>query len=461
MSQPSHFRNFLYVYQKHQLIGYLNFQGGYYEFAYDSDYLCQDEAGPLSPELILTDAVFSSERLFNVFEQVIPEGVDRNILENQADSANDFDLLPLLKNIYGDLAFFQTKPKWEEIEKYRSPRYVEVKTEILSENTFPNVLNLDIKIDEKTLFPPNLLPAKHFRPSGLSGFQHKFSVVMNHKLIRLPEKNEACQYFMKPYSPARANPESEYYLPHLAINEHLFMTFAKNELGFDVPWSGIVKNPADSEYHYIVKRYDRYKGYKFSCHEFATLVGLVSETKYQMSSEQLFKNIKQYLTLKTERLKLLKYYFYSMVIAHEDMHTKNLSVLKEDKKFLMSPLYDIATTAVYQGASARETALLINGKNKNIRPADFYQLVELLEVDRRDFNKAATEILLKYRHQLPHYFTQLEKLPEEMRFYERSRVHSPNRKLRITKSLQFVNRLRRKHQARLKQLEKAGWYELM
>ncbi len=76
--------------------------------------------------------------------------------------------------------------------------------------------------------------------------------------IRQPIKNEASHYFIKPYHPSRAHPESEYYLPHLAINEHLFMSFAKNELGFDVPWNGIIKNPTDEEYHYIVKRYDKY-----------------------------------------------------------------------------------------------------------------------------------------------------------------------------------------------------------
>jgi serine/threonine-protein kinase HipA len=158
------------------------------------------------------------------------------------------------------------------------------------------VLNLAIHIDEKTLFPPNTQPLKNFRPSGLSCFQHKLSVVINNNdtIIRQPHKNEESHYFIKPYHPARANKTSEYYLPHLAINEHLFMTFAKNALGFDVPASGIVKNPTDSEYHYIIKRYDRYKGYKFSCDEFASLVGLNSETKYQISSEQLFKTLKKF-----------------------------------------------------------------------------------------------------------------------------------------------------------------------
>jgi serine/threonine-protein kinase HipA len=445
----------MFVYKKTQLVGYLNFEKGVHEFAYDCDYLCQAEAKPVSVDMPLDTAVLVSERLFNVFEQVIPEGQDRKLLEKQARSANDFDLLPFLKDIYGDLQFSKTKLQFDDKVYFYQLNYGDLKAEILGENTFPNVLNMVVQIDDNILFPASDNNVTNFRPSGLSGFQHKLSVVINGNVIRQPTKHEESHYFIKPYHPDRANPQSEYYLPHFAINEHLFMTFAKNELGFEVPFNGIVKNPTDKEYHYIVKRYDRYKGYKFAHDEFATLVGLNSETKYQISSEHLFKNLKKYLTLKRERLVLLKDYFYSMVIAHDDMHTKNLSVMTESQTFCMAPLYDIATTAFYQGASQYETALLINGKNKNIRPADFYRLVELLEVNT--FDKATADILYKYTYKLPEYFEKLEKLPSLL-FYERSRVHSPTRKPRLTQSLSLADRLRRKHRERIKRLEKVGWY---
>jgi HipA-like protein len=89
----------MFVYKKNQLVGYLNFKGGQHTFTYDNDYLCQEDAKPVSPDIPLTDTVLVSERMFNVFEQVIPEGQDRKILEKQAGSANDFDLLPLLKDM--------------------------------------------------------------------------------------------------------------------------------------------------------------------------------------------------------------------------------------------------------------------------------------------------------------------------------------------------------------------------
>jgi serine/threonine-protein kinase HipA len=454
----------LFVYKKRQMVGYLYFprrlSGSRYEFLYANEYLGQTDAEPLAVDMPLTTELLTSESIFKVFEQVIPEGLDRKLLESKAKSANAFDLLPWLQEVYGDLQFAKTKLPVNGETSHYTLNYAEVKTEILDENTFPNVLNLALEIDDGVLFPKGIQKSQ-FRPSGLSGYQHKLSVVMNHHQVRQVQAKEKghSEYFLKPYNRSKANPDSHYYMPHLAINEHLFMTFAKNELGFEVPWSGLIKKPDDTEYHYLVKRYDRYQGEKISYTEVATLVGLDSETKYQMTSERLFTDLKPFLT-KEERLILLKYYFYSLLIVHEDMHTKNLAVRTEGGKHYMAPLYDIATTAIYQGY-VRETALLINGKDRHIRPEDFYKLVELIEIQPKIFDKEATNMLSQYTHQLPKYFDQLEeKLPGVM-FYKRKRVGRPDRKPRVIQTMSLMERLRRKHQERIKQLDNTGWYKYL
>lgn len=455
----------LFVYKKRPVVGYLYFprrpHGFRYEFLYANEYLCQADAEALAVDMPLTAELLTSESIFNVFEQVIPEGLDRKLLESKAKSANVFDLLPLLQEVYGDLQFAKTRLPVNEKTGDYSFNYAEVKAEILGENTFPNVLNLAIEIDDSVLFPKGIQKSQ-FRPSGLSGFQHKLSVVINHHQVRQVQakENGHSKYFLKPYNLLKANPDSHDYMPHLAINEHLFMTFAKNELGFEVPWSGLIKKSEDTEYHYLVKRYDRYEGHEFSYNEVATLVGLRSETKYQMTSEQLFTALKEFLTGEEERLVLLKYYFYSLLIVHEDMHTKNLSVRTESGKNYMAPLYDIATTAIYQGY-VRETALRINGKDRNIRPEDFYKLVELMEIQPKIFDKEAANILSQYTYQLPKYFDQLEEKLPGMMFYKRTGVGRPDRKPRISQSLPLVERLRRKHQERIRQLDNKGWYKYL
>ncbi len=459
MNPKIYFENFLFVYKKTQLIAYLNFEKGQYRFAYDSHYLCQAKASPISPKMELTEEILQSEKLFNVFEQLIPEGQDRKIVEKKAGSANDFDLLPFLQQIYGDLEFSKTAlaPKNDS----HRINYSDIKNEILGDNTFPTIFEQDIYIDDNTLFPENHAldkVIKRFTPSGLSGFQHKLSIVLNGKSIREPKEGETAYYFMKPYSLQKANPHSEDYFPHLAINEHLFMTFAKNELGFEVPSNGIVKRQGDNEYHYIVKRFDRYKGYKFSYHEFATLMGLDSETKYQSTSEKMFKRIKKYLTLPKARLTLLKYYFYSMLIVHEDMHTKNLSVGTEGKNITMSPLYDIATTAIYQNTLGYETHLPINGKRSNIRRKDFYVLVDIMDINRSLFDQAASFILFNYTHKLPEYFDKLKEFCSDAKIYKKTRANLSGKKPRLIQAFSLAETLIQYHQTRIKQLKKNGWY---
>ena len=165
-----------------------------------------------------------------------------------------------------------------------------------------------------------------------SGYQHKLQVTVDDKTIKTPNESDAVDFFIKPYDPLKADKDSEYYFPHIAINEHLHMSFAKNELGFDVPMSGIFKKDSDQEYHYIVKYFDRIGNYKFQRKELSTYMRLDSENKYNTSSEKLFGATLEIFPRDSDRLRMLEYYFYSFVIKHEDMHTKNISAIYDKEK---------------------------------------------------------------------------------------------------------------------------------
>jgi len=75
---------------------------------------------------------------------------------------------------------------------------------------------------------------------------------------------------------------------------------------------------------------------------------------------------------------MLEYYFYSFVIKHEDMHTKNISNIQDSGKVLLAPLYDIATTSFYRGIHGYESHLPINGKQTNIRLKDFLERASII-----------------------------------------------------------------------------------
>ena len=150
--------------------------------------------------------------------------------------------------------------------------------------------------------------------------------------------DSAHAYILKPYSKPKANKDNENYFPHISLNEHLFMSFAKNTLGFRVPYSAIVKNENDEEYHYIVKRFDRFGLHRYAKSTFAVFLGLRSDKKCDRSSEKVLERVAKEVISPHERMELLKYYVYSVIIQHEDMHTKNLSLIYDRELVLINKL---------------------------------------------------------------------------------------------------------------------------
>jgi hypothetical protein len=104
--------------------------------------------------------------------------------------------------------------------------------------------------------------------------------------------------------------------------------------------------------------------------------------------------------------------------------------------------------------------LSIGGKYKNISPNVFCQLVNLLEVSEQRFNKAAADILFQYTYKLPEYFDKLDTLADIM-FHKRTKVNLPGKKPKIIESILLSERLKRKHQERIRQLESKGWYKFL
>jgi len=92
------------------------------------------------------------------------------------------------------------------------------------------------------------------------------------------------------------------------------MSFAKNAYGFDVPYSGVVVG--DRDFHYLVKRYDRYDGDKYEQRDFAQIMDIQSNQKYYTTSERLFDAIADMVKCKEERLKFLEFYLFSFVIEN-------------------------------------------------------------------------------------------------------------------------------------------------
>jgi serine/threonine-protein kinase HipA len=175
----------------------------------------------------------------------------------------------------------------------------------------------------------------------------------------------------------------------------------------------------------------------------------------------MFIRICKELASKEERMKLLRYYFYSMLIVHEDMHTKNLSLIFDGSISLMAPLYDIATTSIYPLLKGYESHLTIDGQQSNITPKNFKKLVDITGIKWSVFKKEADLIIEAYVNILPSYIERLSNITPE------PTVRKLRRKARrgdliyvvdvTTPPFTLVSILLSKHAQRIKGLKELAW----
>ena len=431
----------LVVFSSGNLVGYLQYGTGEYTFEYDSKYKGEEFDG------LYKDKINTATELFTYFENLIPEYDRRDkLLRNKNDLA---DILNGLDNSHGALDFVL----FEELFKYK-PNYgkrenwISVKEKILFRNAFPNLIDADVTIDD------NILDATaNTEHSDLSGYQTKVDInIVDNKIV---ESNNA-EYLLKPRSKDKNNyfnadeDGKKRYYPYIAINEHLFMSFAKNELNFDVPYTGIVK-AKDVDYHYVTKRYDRIDGLKYNQVDFAQIMGVKSSDKYKSSSEDLFKAIDKKLSSKSSKLEALKFYYYSYLIKHADLHLKNIAALEiGNQKYILSPLYDLISVGVYNGDSW-DLGLAMKEpfkKPKNWRLNDFYKLAKIVGISELQFKKEARNITKIFINKMPKYIKKLEEFERENPL--------PMQKTRVASYKGFSTRIKNMFNQRVISLKKLG-----
>ena len=453
---------FLYVYKSSIIVGLLFKLKDRFRFYYDSGYLAKYNEE--IPTIKLSVEPFDFETIPAVFEENIPEGINREILETIHKEADEFEILALMDDNIGDLCFSKTKEKCYMKESEAS-NYLGSLDEILSTNPMINILkDYEIKMNLDEIFPQefDLSKVNLVQTQGISGFQYKKLVNVNFEDKTISSNEATHEYILKPYSKSKADPRSDYYFPHISLNEHLHMSFAKNELGFQVPYSAILKSDEDEEFHYLVKRFDRLGLNRFTKSTFAIFLGLKSDSKYDTSSENMFKRVAKEIISPTQRMNLLKHYVYSVFIVYEDLHTKNLSIIYDKGKVLFAPLYDIACTGLYDTTHGYESMLPINGKKSQIRPNDFKRLCKLLDIDFKEFKNIANEIAMIYATQMQKYFKEIEKIGKLPIYHKKLSLKRGSREpfyKTDDKSVEFVDVLREFHKKRVLELYDLGWLE--
>ncbi|MBW8686077.1 HipA domain-containing protein [Chitinophaga rhizophila] len=210
---------------------------------------------------------------------------------------------------------------------------------------------------------------------AVTGVQPKLSVTLdkNQGNNRLTIVGLWGEYILKPQHPGFMQmPETEDLTLHLAeifdisVCEHTLLKATDGTLVF------------------IARRFDRVKGRKIHMEDFCQLSGFPTENKYKGSYERCGKLIQEHCT--NSGLDLIRYFellVFCYLTGNNDMHLKNFSLLHLDNDIVLSPAYDLLNVNLVHPKDKEETALLLCGKKKNIKKADFEALGTLLRIPEK------------------------------------------------------------------------------
>lgn len=421
------------VFEKARELGILNeTDAGNITFEYNDDVVPDD----YMPSMVEKKNIFGRE-LPHVFEALLPEDGKIDIIRAQHDISHKIGIFLYLEGIQGSFEFVKFEDKDSYIPKKTDKIiYQDDKKEILNNDyLFPNELNFKLDIDEDTL---SKYEKHNVTAMGLSGYQNKLGVSIDFA-NGIITHDDASPYFMKPYKKEYVEYDfktrgAQDYIPYISINEHLFMTMAR-DIGLDVPWSALIRG--DKDYHYIVKRFDRNQNGSLDHFDSAVLLGILSEKKYDTTYEKVFDALNEKISHE-EMIKAYKFLVYSVIIAHGDLHAKNISIIRSHnmpgKKFenFLSPLYDVSTTAIYKFVNDKQIGLKIDGKNKNIRRKTLVDFAKRYKIEKDLADKIIDEVVDFFVNDFKKYVDLLTGSMQSLQFHE-SKYSSKNLKVILYK----------------------------
>ena len=231
-----------------------------------------------------------------------------------------------------------------------------------------------IDIDEKKLteYAKEIVEAN----MAITGVQPKLSLWLEEskKNTRFTIVDDKSNYIIKP--------QSETYVS-LPENEDLCMHLAA-EFGIVTADHGLVRLPS-GQLAYITKRFERNGENKLACEDLCQLTETLTEHKYRGSYEKTGKTIHQFSSQPGfDMLRYFELVLFSFITSNADMHLKNFSMLEhEDGTFVLSPAYDLVSTALVIKNESEQMSLTINGKRNKITKKDFNVLGTNLSLNEK------------------------------------------------------------------------------
>ena len=211
------------------------------------------------------------------------------------------------------------------------------------------------------------------------------------------------RFILKPQTDRFAN---------LPENEDLTMHLAEAAGIKTVPHSLI--RFADGELCYITRRVDRTKkGAKIAMEDMCQLSERLTEDKYKGSYERIAKLIRQHSSAPLlDVVNFWEVVLFSWLTGNADMHLKNFSLFRPADDYILTPAYDLLSTALAMPEDDEELALTLNGKKKRIKREDFEKSMRDSGIDE----KAIANLLARSSKAIPkwHELIDVSFLPTDL-----------------------------------------------
>ena len=367
-------------------------------FTYDQGWLAKPDAHALDASLALTTDRLDNSRVHAFFENLLPEGDQRKIIELRNHVSTVFGLLA---KVGGDTAgSIVVLPEGQAPQPpiYQSLTWEQVNALVHNDGQLAEE-RAAIEAAAKDLPKPRL---------SISGAQFKI-------LLSLDENGQ-------PLRPMGSTPSTHILKPDMvrpdinifasSVNETIVMRAAQL---CELPTANVLYQPIVKAC--LVERYDRVRRpdgtlARIWQADFCQIAGKPSDVKYEAdggpSFQECFDIVGKSAQPGVDRRNLLRWLFFNLYVGNNDSHAKNLSLLATADGLRLAPFYDLMSTRVYSGLGPN-FAFSIGGETEpgKMGPDHLMDLAKTLGVTPKYVMQIARNMADKVAVAIPQATTEL------------------------------------------------------
>jgi serine/threonine-protein kinase HipA len=326
----------LYVFYENQRVGVFSRDDNLISsFSYDKQWQISKHSFPLSLAMPLSQKTFNNKITLSFFENLLPEGDVRDVLERDHNIHGSFEFLERFGQDCAGAVIITADKSFS----YKPNRFGMKKIDIEK---------LYAAISKKKSIAEVI---SHMNPGYLSlaGAQEKFAAIFKEGAIFLPTHGAPTTHIIK-------TPIIRHGIKESVYNEFYCMELARS-IGLNIAPCEILEGVYPL---FITERYDRIKDDQQVVHrvhqqDFCQAQGVVSEEKYEFkggpSIKKNYELLLNNITPAKRILALQEFLFwisFNLLIGNNDSHSKNLSLLLVNNKNELAPFYDLLCTVIYE-----------------------------------------------------------------------------------------------------------------